>query len=579
MRNRISEFLDKISFNKKMVLVYLLCVLLPIIFINLTFYSVLVERIKEYNLDSISAQMDRVSQKFLGRLENYLGIANSIYSDSTLNDVVDRVYLRDIDYVDEFNRYLREYFAKYETLSPQLVRFTLYTKNQTILEGGSIKKITPVVQKSDWYQAIATTHSSFIVRDNNDPVFNQKALTIIRKLDYFHTSNVFLKLLRIDIDLEFFDKIVSNELNHGQVFLINPQGKIVYSNTGQNTLPVRESGKNQLVKRREMQEIGYLQGWKIVGFFQEKRLFTDLANLANYFLTIALISLLIASFLIYIITQSFNKRLNTLTNHMAKVSQEEFALIEQKQGSDEVGLLIKEFNQMTRKIKRLIRDVYQAEIQQKNLEVEQKQARLNALGKQINPHFLFNALNTIRMKSLIKKESETADIINSLAQILRRVLNWEGDQITIRRELEFVQLFLKIQKYRFEHRLEYEITVDDQLLDFTIPKMSLQVFVENACVHGIEEKEGLGKIRVVLKLLDEKINIAISDNGVGIAENKYREIMNSINQQRYEHKHVGIINVIKRLQLYYEDDFEFLIDSKAGIGTTVTVKIPILRDV
>lgn len=579
MRNRISEFLDKISFNKKMVLVYLLCVLLPIIFINLTFYSVLVERIKEYNLDSISAQMDRVSQKFLGTLENYLGIANSIYSDSTLNDVVDRVYLRDIYYVDEFNRYLREYFAKYETLSPQLVRFTLYTKNQTILEGGSIKKITPVVQKSNWYQAITTTHSSFIVRDNNDPVFNQKALTIIRKLDYFHTSNVFLKLLRIDIDLEFFDKIVSNELNHGQVFLINPQGKIVYSNTGQNTLPVRESGKNQLVKRREMQEIGYLQGWEIVGFFQEKKLFTELANLANYFLTIALISLLIASFLIYIITQSFNKRLNTLTNHMAKVSQEEFALIEQKQGSDEVGLLIKEFNQMTRKIKRLIRDVYQAEIQQKNLEVEQKQARLNALGKQINPHFLFNALNTIRMKSLIKKESETADIINSLAQILRRVLNWEGDQITIRRELEFVQLFLKIQKYRFEHRLEYEITVDDQLLDFTIPKMSLQVFVENACVHGIEEKEGLGKIRVVLKLLDEKINIAISDNGVGIAEDKYREIMNSINQQRYEHKHVGIINVIKRLQLYYEDDFEFLIDSKAGIGTTVIVKIPILRDV
>lgn len=579
MRNRISEFLDKISFNKKMVLVYLLCVLLPIIFINLTFYSVLVERIKEYNLDSISAQMDRVSQKFLGTLENYLGIANSIYSDSTLNDVVDRVYLRDIYYVDEFNRYLREYFAKYETLSPQLVRFTLYTKNQTILEGGSIKKITPVVQKSNWYQAITTTHSSFIVRDNNDPVFNQKALTIIRKLDYFHTSNVFLKLLRIDIDLEFFDKIVSNELNHGQVFLINPQGKIVYSNTGQNTLPVRESGKNQLVKRREMQEIGYLQGWEIVGFFQEKRLFTDLANLANYFLTIALISLLIASFLIYIITQSFNKRLNILTNHMAKVSQEEFALIEQKQGSDEVGLLIKEFNQMTRKIKRLIRDVYQAEIQQKNLEVEQKQARLNALGKQINPHFLFNALNTIRMKSLIKKESETADIINSLAQILRRVLNWEGDQITIRRELEFVQLFLKIQKYRFEHRLEYEITVDDQLLDFTIPKMSLQVFVENACVHGIEEKEGLGKIRVVLKLLDEKINIEISDNGVGIAEDKYREIMNSINQQRYEHKHVGIINVIKRLQLYYEDDFEFLIDSKDGVGTTVIVKIPILRDV
>ncbi|MCG8515976.1 MAG: sensor histidine kinase [Halanaerobiales bacterium] len=579
MRNRISEFLDKISFNNKMVLVYLLCVLLPIIFINLTFYSVLVERIKEYNLNSISAQMDRVSQKFLGTLENYLGIANSIYSDSTLNDVVDRVYLRDIYYVDEFNRYLREYFAKYETLSPQLVRFTLYTKNQTILEGGSIKKITPVVQKSDWYQAITTTHSSFIVRDNNDPVFNQKALTIIRKLDYFHTSNVFLKLLRIDIDLEFFDEIVSNELNHGQVFLINPQEKIVYSNSGQNTLPARESGKNQLVKRREMQEIGYLQGWKIVGFFQEKRLFTDLANLANYFLTIALISLLIASFLIFIITQSFNKRLNTLTNHMAKVSQEEFALIEQKQGSDEVGLLIKEFNQMTRKIKRLIRDVYQAEIQQKNLEVEQKQARLNALGKQINPHFLFNALNTIRMKSLIKKESETADIINSLAQILRRVLNWEGDQITIRRELEFVQLFLKIQKYRFEHRLEYEITVDDQLLDFTIPKMSLQVFVENACVHGIEEKEGLGKIRVVLKLLDEKINIEISDNGVGIAEDKYREIMNSINQQRYEHKHIGIINVIKRLQLYYEDDFEFLIDSKAGIGTTVIVKIPILRDV
>src|SRR5699024_5968416 len=153
---------------------------------------------------------------------------------------------------------------------------------------------------------------------------------------------------------------------------------------------------------------------------------------------------------------------------------------------DEIGELRSAFNRMYKKIKELINDVYISHIRKKDLELQRKQAQISALQSQINPHFLFNVLETIRMRSLLKKEDETAKIIQNMAKLLRTSITWGKDWVTVKEEVQLIQSFLEIQQYRFGDKLQYAFDVDESTFDYTIPNMLLIPFVENASIHGIE---------------------------------------------------------------------------------------------
>lgn len=152
------------------------------------------------------------------------------------------------------------------------------------------------------------------------------------------------------------------------------------------------------------------------------------------------------------------------------MKHQQFEPIKQPETSDEIGQLTAEFNRMTLTIHRLINDVYVADIEHKNLELQRRHAQLNALQSQINPHFLFNALETIRMRSLMKDEDETARIIQHMAKIFRNALTWNRDKVSIREELEYVTCFLEIQKYRFGDKLNYTIDLDPEAAGVPFPR-------------------------------------------------------------------------------------------------------------
>src|SRR5699024_5131891 len=153
----------------------------------------------------------------------------------------------------------------------------------------------------------------------------------------------------------------------------------------------------------------------------------------------------------------------------------------------------------------------------KDLELQQKKAQLSALQSQINPHFLFNVLETIRMRSYMKKEYETADIIHSMARLLRNSYRWNKDWVTVQEEVKLMQSFLEIQSYRFGNKMSYEIDVDERTEDCIIPNMIFIPFVENASNHGIEPMKGKGLIRIKIDYIDDQLRFLIKDNGVGMS--------------------------------------------------------------
>src|SRR5690606_15735617 len=164
---------------------------------------------------------------------------------------------------------------------------------------------------------------------------------------------------------------------------------------------------------------------------------------------------IIPTIIIVLITNSVYARIMKLVSHMKKLKNQDFQMIDKESENDEIGLLMNEYNRMTRKIHQLINDVYRVNLQKKDLQLQKQQAQLSALQSQINPHFLFNTLETIRMRSLIKNEEETAKIIQNMAKIFRNSLVWRKDMVSVKEEMEFIHCFLEIQKYRFGEMLNY----------------------------------------------------------------------------------------------------------------------------
>jgi len=261
---------------------------------------------------------------------------------------------------------------------------------------------------------------------------------------------------------------------------------------------------------------------------------------------------------------------------MDKIKKEEFCLIEGNRSKDEIGLLIEDFNNMIQKIRSLIEDVYKADLQKKNLELERKQAELNALQSQVNPHFLFNTLESLRVRSLLKDETETAEMIHHLSKIYRSMFIWKNDIITVKEEIEFINDYLELQKYRFADKFDYEVNVPEDVLACRIPKMTIQPFIENSCVHGMKKQIDEGFIYLGIEKLEDRLVINIRDNGIGMSEEKLSKILSSLNNDQYFHNdNIGIKNVYNRLKLYYGDQFQFDIRSSSNVGTQIYISIPL----
>ncbi|WP_424767401.1 sensor histidine kinase [Paenibacillus sp. sgz302251] len=160
-------------------------------------------------------------------------------------------------------------------------------------------------------------------------------------------------------------------------------------------------------------------------------------------------------------------------------------------------------------------------------------------------------------------------------KVFRNSISWKRSWVTVREELELIECFLEIQKYRFGDKLEYQLTVDETVYEHMIPKMTLLPFVENASIHGIESTPGIGLIAIQIRCADNRIVFRLSDNGKGMSPDKLRELLHSLQGDDMIGDNVGMKNVYIRLKLRYKDDFSFDIRSEEGKGTVVELRLPL----
>ncbi|MBP1889475.1 LytS/YehU family sensor histidine kinase [Clostridium moniliforme] len=214
----------------------------------------------------------------------------------------------------------------------------------------------------------------------------------------------------------------------------------------------------------------------------------------------------------------------------------------------------------------------EAKKEKAELEKEFEACRLKALQSQINPHFLFNVLNSISSLAIIEEAPKTQEVIYDLSNLLRYTLKKVDKILPIEEELDYIESYLSLQKVRFGERLDYKIDIDNELKDKKIPFMTIQTFVENAIVHGLELKEDGGRVDIYSEENEDSLILCIKDNGTGITRDKLNEIREDL-KYKYDNNldKIGINNVNKRMAHYYGDDYNIEIQSKVREGTLVKI--------
>lgn len=578
----MDRLLNNIRLRNKMLLVYFLCVFAPIILTNAIFYNVITSDVRESRMKDIDRALEQIKSDFRLQIDDAVGLSSFFYTDLKTNDILERDFTNYADYMEVYDDYLRRVLNSYNPVAVSLQNMIIYVDNETLLHSGNIGFLSDDIRAEEWYKKGMSSERSqtvFIRTETKDGRFG--TFSLLRKLDYFSDRMDKEKLLKLDFKTIDFIEIFSNLNVQGEIYLLNPAGNIEYTTNGdldwQSSSKVsydsmHSAKKIEIVK--EYQGVNYLNGWQIVGTIDEAEIIKEVRKSRGFIIWSACLMMLIPTVFIVMMTRSINKRIVKILKHMKKVKSQNFEVIKNDEFTDEIGQLTLEFNLMILQLQSLIDDVYIADIQKKSLELERRKAQLNALQSQINPHFLFNALETIRMRSLLKHENETAKIIHSMAKIFRSSLTWNKDRITVKEELEFILCFLDIQKYRFEDKLDYRIDVEPEAYGFVVPKMVFLPFVENACIHGIEPLKQGGVLNIRIGLSDEGLVFAIQDNGIGIDEETVDKLYRYLNTDEIMGERIGIQNVIYRGKMIYGDRFSFTINSRPGKGTLIELKIP-----
>ncbi|BCZ45336.1 histidine kinase [Clostridium gelidum] len=580
------DILNNYSIKTKLLIIYAFCVLIPMIVTNsIVYLTIRNNEVKEQKVNMEHA-IDRVKYNLGSVLDDCVLVSNHLHSDITLNDFVNERYDNLLSYYDKYNFLLRNNVINYYYNSQHVYQVTIYTDNDTISNSNNFIKLTPEIRKSDWYKQFQCnkdnmTISVYYDKDIKEYSTNNTARTIsiTRKLDKLGDKHE--NILKIDVDYNVILKNILNEKMEGNLYVCN-KNFILFSNktpqVGSKEFDTIESIEEKDVKLNGSFKLKVAnEEWNIIVTSNEVNPLLKIVEKKEILFGLIIFNLLLPTIIITLVSHSIRHRVTLLGVYLGKVENEEFSIIECSEGKDEIGKLVRSYNLMVLKIKDLIEVVFKRDAEKQRLELAKKQAELKALQSQVNPHFLFNTLESIRMRSLIKEEIETAEIIEKLSILLRKTINWGEDYITIEDEMIFVENYLQIQKYRFGDKLSFNFYIMEECKILKIPKLSILSFVENACVHGIEEVSHNASVGIAVYKDDTDLFIEISDTGNGIPKNELKLIKDRLSNAKIEmlseSKSTGVLNTYMRLQMYCNNNMKFEMDSILKEGTVVTIQI------
>ena len=388
----------------------------------------------------------------------------------------------------------------------------------------------------------------------------------------------------VALDLRFAS--ISSYINnvgigqHGYCFLMDesgilyhPQQQLIYSQLkSEDTDTLADLPDGTYSESNVIYVLQTVEGspWRVVGVSYVDELVTSSLWENFWLLALAAVAILLAALVSSIvISRALSRPLKGLSRAMRLFEKNaDTFTYAPVGGAREVQELSESFGHMVVKIQHLMETVRREEI---NL----RKTELKALQAQINPHFLYNTLDSIAWMCEQGRNDEAVQMVNALAQLFRISISRGHELIPIRSELRHAESYLKIQKHRYKNQFSYRFDVDESCLDFLCNKITLQPIIENAIYHGINGLVDEGEIVITLRADGSDVVFTVADNGVGMEEEQIQAILR---KERSDHTGIGIKNVNDRLKIYFGEGYGITIDSEPDVGTTVTIRMPQVRE-
>lgn len=587
---------DNMSIRRKFVLVYIFCICLPVVAGAIVWMAFTSREMLLNETNYLDQTFKGAATDFSILTQTAVNIGNQVNADKSVLNDLSKSFSTPAEHYDLYWTALRNRFNMYLVSNPDIAEISLYIDDPHFINVDYFRILDETVRESEWYKAASESSSSIVVYPGSTTITintYRNRLTIIRKVnapDYLNNATNYL-LIELKLD-RFINKL--NLKTEAQNTYLTVHDRIFWgtqypAGTTDGEAPVLElpPDNKYYILQIDIGTKPYFDGWKITSVYNKNQIYKRPAVALAYILLITLSLATFSVFLIWSMLNSMRYRLSALSDHMKKVRGDHFEpLLLNSPGQDEVGWLITAFNEMIAEINDLINVVYKLEMQKKSIEVENIRAEYQYLQAQVDPHFLFNTLNAILVFCVKNNYTELSAIISSLSKLLKRLLTTGSDLITLSEELDFIDKYLAIEKFRFGDKFEYEIQIAPEVIEsaYLIPKMSIQPIVENACKHGLQSSLDNRRLVIKAEIEARALVISVKDNGAGMDKEKVEAILNrmeapqagmnaGMETQDETGSGVGIQNVYRRMIMNYAQRFHFTIHSAPGRGTEIILRI------
>lgn len=585
----LRRYFSNMKLQKKMAVSYLLACIIPLMFLSGLIYQTAVENLEKASLEFA----DIFQSQIVVNIENFC----SEYDDFTRmmlmdNEVLFHLNEEEGSILEQVNRNIefQQLVQKMLILKDEIYSIAFITADQQVYQTGNrgITIHTEHLLDADWLPEqnpfesflLSPVHLCEYYEENQDYI----AITVIRKIyDY---RGKYMGMLLIDVDPyslvalsdEFY---LARDQYNAKISVTDRQGAVLYdSDVYSGNVTWEEARAKDYRNLYENLQEDYIvttaevqQAPLLVNIIIPRSELLFRINNVNYMTAIAVIC---CGFTVLLISTMFSRMisrpLRNLQEKIAGMEQGAYEVLPFGEGRDEIGTLIQGYNRMVRRIKELIEVIYEEQIRQ-------KEAKYLALKNQINPHMLYNTLESIRMKALLRGEDEIAEMIKILAKMFRLVLGKEGDLVRIQDEISYVESYIKLQDMRFPNQFQLHVEVQEALLEKPCMSMILQPIVENCIEHGRREDGRM--LHILLKgYLEEGgwMQLQIEDDGRGMSAQQMEQInqfaMGLGDDVQDKAKSIGLKNIAERVMLYYGEGSSLRVKESRDGKTVIGIRIP-----
>lgn len=591
-KKRFHLFKD-MKFLHRMILIYLIGGIIPLlvmsIYTNMQTRKMMIKLTEETQAEKLSVFSSSIRES-MTVLDN---VARLLCSNDEILKLTTRKYKNKTQFYSDYrkaNTVMEDYINFYEQDissinlfldNPTIDTYDLNRINnlsyfkQSVRTQTWYKETVDCVDEGYWYfgatsgdnEKDQTMQISRAVRDDDDDVVG----IVVIQIQY---DKVTLNEQRQDTAILYDDYywISGNCSSLDYPFLKEEIQKI---NKSRVTKQISYGVEEYLISYERLQMDGSDDYYSVVSVQNYQDIMAEVNQISMQAFIPEIIGMIVSALLIFAFAASYSNRMFQLRVQMHHVAQGEYDEVERIEGNDEIGELYTELEQMMQDIRLLMSNVVDEQVQKEKLHTKQKEVEFKMLASQINPHFLYNTLETIRMKAVVNHQPEIVELVKMLAKTMRYNIQVTDRLVTLKEELQMVEYYLKIQEYRFGDRITSELTIDSDVdMKARILPLTLQPFVENAFVHGLEEKACDARLVIHVYKKKDDIFIEIRDNGKGMDYYELGHLRKIMKDEQGDDNHIGVRNVNQRIRLLFGGEYGVEVDSEKNVGTKVVIHIP-----